>query len=377
MKKISFYLLSTICSIAVTLIVIIAGMASAASLEQETLAHLERIKAMRADADAKTMESYNKNMDATWQFFNTNKSSVLPILRQELKRELQSEKPNQMLLLDIGYFIRLQPDAADRELGKTALLRIDPGAPIVRWNQPQLFLFAHLVAADQDPQILPFLDKAFLYKGVTAYLPQHALKLDETLVCVFLYGIHSGTSEQHLRSLLGNRDIANKVVEILIWLGTPASVPAVKEAMMGSRDYETFTRGTAFMMRTGGPQGRSFMLSVNPKDFDIKSQQYYAKVRKDIEAVSYQTLSAQFSGAGKSALTDKELKQRLAAMYENYGKDKDTEPSAILNSSLPKNFLISEIQRIRSRMFYRLSDEALDDVQMTNAILNALYFKQK
>jgi hypothetical protein len=64
-------------------------------------------------------------------------------------------------------------------------------------------------------------------------------------------------------------------------------------------------------------------------------------------------------------------------MYKNYGKDEDAEPSAIFDSDLPKNFLISELQRIRSRMFYRLSDEALSDVEITNAILNTLYFKQK
>jgi len=380
MKKTSRCRQATFRSVAVAILamlIMIGNMSSAATVEEETLAHLGRIRAMKADADAKTVESYNKTMDEAWKFFNANKVSVLPVLRKELKRELQSERPNYMVILDSGYFIRLQPEATDKELGRAALLKLDPSAPIIRQNQQQLFHFAHLVAADQDPQILPFLDRAFLKKGVSVYLPQHSLKLDETLACVFLYGIHGQTSEQHLRSLLGDRDIAKKVLEILIWLGSPESVTAVKAVMMGNRDYETFARGTAFMMSAGGPQGRSFMLSINSKDFDIKSQQYYEKVRNNIEAVSYETLKKQFSGESKPILTDSELKRRLAAIYENYGKDKDTEPSAIFASTLPNDFLISELKGIRSRMFYRLSDEALDDVQMTNAILNALYFKPK
>ena len=131
------------------------------------------------------------------------------------------------------------------------------------------------------------------------------------------------------------------------------------------------------MMTVGGPQGRSVMLAINPKDFDTKAEEYYQRVRNAVETVSYETLKERFAGASKSVFTDKELTQRLSAMYENYGKNKDTDPSAIINSALPKDFLISELQRIRSRMFYRLSDEVLSDVQITNSILNTLYFKQE
>ena len=200
MKKTSRYRQATFWGIAVALIVMIASMASATTIEEETLAHLERIRAMKVTANAKTRENYNKSMDAVWKFFSANKGSVLPVLRRELKRELQSEHPNSMVLLDVGYFIRLEPDTADKELGKTALLKLDPSEPIILQNQQQFFDFAHSVAADQDPQILPFLDKECLKKGVTVYIPKHSLKLDETLVCVFLYGIHGQTSEQHLRT---------------------------------------------------------------------------------------------------------------------------------------------------------------------------------
>jgi hypothetical protein len=64
-------------------------------------------------------------------------------------------------------------------------------------------------------------------------------------------------------------------------------------------------------------------------------------------------------------------------MYENYGKDDKTSPEAIFNSGLPNDFLVSELTRIRGRMFYRVSDEALSDVVLTNAILNALRYRGK
>jgi len=62
-------------------------------------------------------------------------------------------------------------------------------------------------------------------------------------------------------------------------------------------------------------------------------------------------------------------------MYDNYGKDQETSPVAILDSEIDKSELISRLIEIRSRMSYRLSDEALSDVQNTNALINALYYR--
>lgn len=350
----------------------------ATTTEQQTLAHLDRIRAIKAEADERTIEGYNKQMDQAWQFFNANKKTVVPILRKELSGELQKNNPNNLLLLDIGYFLRQQEGTADMELSKKALFALDTTSAIIRRNQQELFEFAYAIAPDWDPEILPFLDKAFLRGKVTAFVPQHALTLDETLVCVFLYGIHGQDAERHLKALLTDRTLAPKVIEILIWIGSPDSLSAVKAVMMASRDYTTFARATAFMMRVGGPQGRAVMLAINPKDFDAKSQEYYAKVAKDIETTSYETLRKQFNGAPHTAaIGDNELKKRLSAMYANYGKDDETSPTAILDSRLPRDYLIGELTRIRDRMFYRLSDEALSDVEMTNAILNTLRYRSQ
>lgn len=354
------------------------GTGRAASVEDETAKWLAVIRAIKPEGGEAATKRYNEQLDGAWKFFAANKSRVLPILRKDLSNELRRQSPNQLLLLDVGYFIRLQQDRSDKALGRQTLFAIDPGAKIVRWNQREFFEFAHSVVADRDPRTLAFLDKAFLRGGVKAFIPQHALSLDETLVCAFLYGEFGDGAERHLASRLTDRSIANRVIEILIWIGSPESVPAVKRAMMKSRDYDTFVRATAFMMTAGGPKGRETMLTVPIQTFDAKSRQYYAGVRRDIEATTYVALQKQFEGfPGPGAMSDADIKNALSAMYRNYGKDNKTSPRAILASGLPKSYLTTELSRIRSRMFFRVSDEALDDVKITNALLNALYYRKR
>lgn len=370
--------MSNIVRIVSVMVFVLVASASSQTIEKQTLTHLEKIKAIRADADEKTVAGYNKSMDDAWKFFNANKTSVVPILRREISIELRKATPNDLLLLDIGYFLRLQPDSSDKELGKAALFKLNPASEIVYLNQQQLFNFSYSVAADQDPGVLPFIDRAFLRQKMSAYVAQHALTLNETLICVFLYGVHGQASEAHLRGLLADKALTRKVLEILIWIGTPDSVPAVREAMLADRNYETFSRATTFMMKAGGPEGRESMLRLNPKDFDAQSQEYLERIRPMIEATSFETLRKPFStDRDFTPLTEDTLKKRLAAMYENYGKDDTTEPSAVLDSTLPRTFLINELLRIRARMFHRLSDEGLSDVVATNSILNALYYRAK
>lgn len=369
---------SNIVRIVSVMLFVLVTSATSQTIEKQTLTHLEKIRAIRADADEKTTVGYNKSMDDAWKFFNGNKASVLPILRREITIELGRANPNDLLLLDVGYYLRLQPDTSDKELAKAALFKLNPASEIVYLNQQQLFDFTYAVAADDDPRVLPFIDRAFLRQKMSAYVAAHSLELNETLVCVFLYGIHGQASEEHLRGFLADKALTRKVLEILIWIGTPDSVPAGTATMLADRNYETFARATTFMMKAGGPEGRASMLRIDPKNFDAQSQEYIKRVRPQIEATSYQFLRKQFApGREITPLTDDILKKRLADMFENNGKDDTTDPGAVLDSTLPRTFLISELLRIRARMFRRLSDEGLSDVVGTNSILNALYYREK
>lgn len=351
----------------------------ATSTEQEVLRKLEQIRSIKVTSDTKLLDQYNKQLDESWKFFVRHKKEVLPVLNKQLGLELRKDKPSDFLLLDIGYFLYLEGDTLYKEEAKRALFSLDHNREIIKRNYQQLFQFTHRVASDGDPRVLEFIDKAFLYKtGISIFVPQHAMTLDGTLMCVFLYGIYGPDSEKHLRTFLVNPNVVKRVIEILIWVGSNNSITQVKKVMIASRDYETFGRALAYMLQTGGPEGRKIMLGLNPKDFDERSQQYYDEGHEAIEAQSYEGLKARFSGfSGDAYLSDNEIKRQLSDMYANYGKDESTNPVAILNSGLPKKYLIGELLKIRSRILYRISDEALSDVKLTNTLINTLHYRAK
>ena len=145
-----------------------------------------------------------------------------------------------------------------------------------------------------------------------------------------------------------------------------------------SPDYDTLVRVTSYMMQSAGPAGRSFIVSLDASRLDAKSQQYLTKIRKAAQDSSFQSMQAAFSQfPGESKLSDDEVKNRLSAMSQNFGRDDKTSPLAILGSGLNAESLIAELIKIRSRMFFRISDEALSDVQVTNALINALRYRGK
>ena len=349
----------------------------AATLEQTTLKHLDNLRGIQASTDSHAVARYNQQMDDAWKFFLANKGAVIPLLREQLDIEVRKPQPNGLVLLDIGYFLMQQGGAIDRERATAALLAIDTTSPVIRQNHKELFEFTHGVAALHDARVLPFIDKAFLRDKVTVFIPQHALRLDETLVCVFLYGVHGDGAEQHLRARLADRAVAKKVIEILAWLGSPVSVADVQAANAAARDYETFARATAFMMRAGGPQGRAAMLDVREGELDSRSRDYYAQIRPAIASTSYASLRKQFGSTARASLSDDQMRARLAAMSEHYGKDDTTQPLDILDAKLPADELVGELVKIRARTFSRLSDEALSDVEMINALINTLRYRGK
>ena len=193
---------------------------------------------------------------------------------------------------------------------------------------------------------------------------------------MFLYGAYGPESESHLRAKLKERFAVKRVLETLAWLGTPASLPEVRDAFAAAPDHDTFARTTSYMMQSAGPDGRAFMLALSTSKLDRQSQQYYSEVKTAIRDTSFESMQRSFAGfPGDKKLDDAEINVRLAAMIVNHGKDDRTSPLAVLESKLSSDFLISELTKVRSRSLHRISDEALSDVQVTNALINALRYK--
>ncbi|HKC17773.1 MAG TPA: hypothetical protein VKC11_13820 [Steroidobacteraceae bacterium] len=358
------------------LLAVTLGAVSAATLEEETSVRLNQLRAIKAGQSAAVNDSYNRQMDAAWQFFTANQTQVLPILRRQLKAEIAQGRPSDLILLDVGYFVHEHDEGDGKALARDALFRLDPRASIVAFNWQELFEFAHAAAEDHDPRVLDLIGSAFLRSDQKVFIPQHALELNGTLVCVFLYGAYGADAERALSSKLQDRSVAKRTLEILGWLGSPDSVTAVSAALSASPNYETFSRVTSFMMQNAGPTGRAFMLALTPGQLDEESRQYLTKIHATIQDVSFEAIERSFANLpGDKKLSDEETRSRLASMIANFGIDDRTNPLAILDSGLGSDFLIAELLKVRSRTLYRLSDEALSDVEATNAVINGLRYR--
>jgi hypothetical protein len=81
------------------------------------------------------------------------------------------------------------------------------------------------------------------------------------------------------------------------------------------------------------------------------------------------------SAKNLAKLFDTEMKLRIDAMNTNYGQDERTSPLEVLDSRLSADVLIPSLLKLRSQTLNRLSDEALSDVEATNAIIDGLRYR--
>ena len=114
---------------------------------------------------------------------------------------------------------------------------------------------------------------------------------------------------------------------------------------------------------------------VNPKQLSHWKTGGGGTHRNSYPGGNYAYLSAGMPGY--KPMDDATLKARLVKMRESNGKDDDLHPLTILKSGLPRDELIRELTPSRDRSFYRLSNEALSDVKIANALINALSFREK
>ena len=357
------------------LAVLVAMTTAAATLEQETVARIEQTRAIKVGQDNATMAVYNQEMDAAWKFYASHKPEILPILRVQLKTEIGREQPSDLVLLDVGLFIHENDGSEGKALAREALFRLNPRAAVVSENWKELFELVHDVAEDHDARVLDLIDRNFLTSDLTIFIPQHALKLDSTLICVFLYGTYGTEAEPHLKAKLQDHSVARRTLEVLVWLGSPDSVRQAGDVLSASPNYETFSRVTAFMMQAAGPAGRDFMLKLDSTKLDPQSREYFSKIHSAIQTMSFATIRDSLASfPGDKKLADPEVRSRIEAMIASNGKDDRTSPLAILDSGLSADALIAALQKVRSRSFYRLSDEALSDVEVTNTLINALRY---
>ncbi|HET6263230.1 MAG TPA: hypothetical protein VFD95_00125 [Usitatibacter sp.] len=328
--------------------------ALSAAQEKTAIEHIERIRATRPAANPKEAEQFNKQLEDAWKFFLAHPGSIAPI-RRALSREMTQRPPNHFVLLDLGYYLHTHGSPADRELAKSALFTLDPAAPIMRFNLQELFQFTHVVAASRDERVLEFIERAFLRKQVAVEIPESKVTLDPTLATAWLYGAYGDGAEARLASLLRtpvtDKPLARKVLEVLTWIGSPASNPQVKNVLIGaSRDADTFMRTATFLMNVGGPQGRAVVLAVQPDGLDLWTASYFERIREPARATSFASLS-------RPLTQDASLKK-------------------VLDADRPRAELIAQLDADRTRIF-RLAPtkERVAEAQRVNLAINAIRYR--
>jgi hypothetical protein len=300
---------------------------------------------------------------------------------------LGKPRPNQLTLLELGYFLHAQGDTPDRALAMRALLAIDPDGIVPKTQSQQLFRFVHASAADRQgsdiTRLLPLIDKVFLRGHVTVLVPQHGYTVDETSVCIYLYGQDGAAAERHLAGLLGDAAVVNRALEVLMWVGSPDSVPAVAR-LLNSTDADTFARAVTFMLRAGGPRGREALLTFDPRGLQGKAREFYLQTRQQLASMSFDTLVQQLADAPPSEkappprrLDEAATRQLLAQLSATYGSYEGIQPMELALSAMPKEALIADLIALRERTLLRISGEALADADTTNTVINTLRFRDR
>ncbi len=344
----------------------LSAYAGDAATDAAITSRIAQIRGLPAAGDAAAAGAQRRELDAAWRFFGDYRDDAIPLLRRELAAELRSSRPSQQLLLDAACFLVAYGAEPDKKLAVQAALAINPDALL---DGPQLFRLMHAAAASQDARLLPQIDRIFLRKSVSVPLPQQGSTIDETGVRALLYGRFGAAGERHLAAQLRDPALVKPVLDVLQLVGSPASVPAV-EPLLQSADMEVFTRAVNFLVRAGGPQGRQVLLALKAQGLSKEAIDFFAPMRQQLA----QQPAPQ---AGKGTLPDAEGRRLLDALEANGGHYEGIDPSAIVQSRLPKKELIDRLTRIRERSFARATNEALADIDTTSALLNALSYRDQ
>lgn len=324
---------------------------------------IAQIRAMPAATNAAAGGAQRRELDSAWRYFGDYREDALPLLRRELAAELRAARPSQQLLLDAACFLLAYGAQSDQPLASQAALAINPDAVL---DGPQLFRLMHAAAASGDARLLPLIDRIFLRKDVSLPLPQQGSSIDETGVRALLYGRFGLAGERHLAAQLRDAALAKPVLDVLQFVGSPDSVPAVAP-LLQSADMEVFTRAVNFMVRSGGQQGRQTLLALRPQSLSTEAREYFAPLRQNL-------MQQPMPQAGKGALPDAEVRRQLDAL-EASGDFDGIDPAAIVQSRLPRQELIERLARVRERCFARATNEALEDAETASTLLNALNYR--
>jgi hypothetical protein len=357
---------------------------AAASYEFEIERAVESLRTVVPTEDKVLLEKYNDLMDRNWSVYrqDLNKSSIF--LFTILKQEMSSKAPNDLVIMDISWFLALfDGRPAINEVLLDAYRRIDYQKKIISYYAEQYFRLSLFLSGRQLPGFLELIDKRFLRKSEASFfIPQHITMVDSHSQRTHLYGAYGRLSVKHLLEILKyEKDTFQRrsLTSILRRICTIECAQPIFELLKKEKDHEAFVNGTYIMLDNTGPVGRELYLKLSISDLPDKTADYFKNEQEYAQKMTYDFLVGRIKGKfgdQDSSISDTELLTQTEIMTKNFGISHTIHPMHFLNSKINKSILIEKLLEYRRRCFYRVSRHAMDDIDTTNQIIKALYFKK-
>jgi hypothetical protein len=335
--------------------------------------YLEYTRSVGMTSPERLPDSLSEELDANYRAVLAEGTPGRQVVRDAVLAESKLAVPNSFFLLDMGHFL-VGESCADTAAAADAYRAIVPSDPVVRMGSQDLFEFGHALSTRGEANTLLAALRMALAAQSAVSVPAHAMTLDATLQGAFLLVPYGRAGEAALAASLDQEASRDRVLEILGWIGSPASTPAVVRTLRADHDHPTFVRALSFLMSLGGAEGRRAVQSFEPGILAEGDRALLVEAQEASKTLSFEKLRQQVPGGG-SVPPGRELRERFARMIANQGRDETFEPSYVLDSDLPRDELSEWLQATRAAQLRRLSDEALSAVKITNMLLLVLSFR--
>jgi len=321
----------------------------------------------------------NQRLDRAWKTIEASGPAAIPVVRAALVAETaRPEKPDYFFLLDASHLLATLDPQNQWDAIAPALARIDPDDATIHANTEPYFRLCHQLAQTGRPDALPALLPFLRVKQAMIFLPQHELRLNPTFMCIFLFGSYGPSSEDTLLERLDSHPAERaRILEILRWIGTGKSFAPVSKLYTPQQSYDILLRAFSALLAVGGEPGRKFLLETPVAAMDEKFRTYYARMHSILMIPGFEFNACELQKTkhedSTKPLSRAELDQLLSRLDANSGNEDLRNPMAVLLSAGASD--LPKLIHIRSRMLFRLSDEALDDVRQANTLITALSSK--
>lgn len=342
---------------------------------------LDAIQVFEVPTTDKGFIEANKAADIRWKYFNKHKPDALLTIRKFVAEHVTKKNISNFAIIDMGLYLSLNGDESDKELAVNALMLLDVSSREAAINKQQLFQHVISLAQTGDERLLPFMVKQYLekedsYWGGNAMHPLYNIR--GAMLTAYMFGGMGELGEAYLVKLLSSDHAkSNRIIGALNWMGTPFSVKPVLDYIKKNQSFDIIAPALGFMIRIGGVEGKNAIKTFPDFVKDEKALEYVTKVMPSINKVNSGLLSMQLENITDfpATLSDKKLENHIQIMLSNMGNDNEINPQALLNSNLSDDYILKQLLEIRKRMFWRLTKEGWDDIQITNVIINALQYR--